>query len=213
MIADPDASDPLAHLRERFLIPDGIIYMNGNSLGPLTRDAEQRMRKVVSEEWGRELIRGWNSAGWYELPWRVGDKIGRLIGAAPGETVVCDSTSINLFKAVAAAFALQEGRSTIVSEAGNFPTDLYMLDGLQRFVGDQCNIDVRARDDVASAIDADTAVVVLTHVHYVSAAIFPMEEISAQAHAAGALVVWDLSHSTGAVRTNLTDAAADFAVG
>jgi kynureninase len=213
VIADPDASDPLAHLRERFLIPDGIVYMNGNSLGPLTRDAERRMRKVVSEEWGRELIRGWNSAGWYELPWRVGDKIGRLIGAAPGETVVCDSTSINLFKTVAAAFALQEGRSTIVSEAGNFPTDLYMLEGLQRIVGDQCNIDIRARDDVPSAINADTAVVVLTHVHYVSGAIFPMEEISAQAHAAGALVVWDLSHSTGAVRTNLTDAAADFAVG
>jgi kynureninase len=213
VIADPDASDPLALLRERFLIPDGIIYMNGNSLGPLTRDAEQRMHTVVSEEWGRELIRGWNSAGWYELPWRVGDKIGRLIGAAPGETVVCDSTSINLFKAVAAAFAMQKGRSTIVSEAGNFPTDLYMLDGLQRFVGDKCNIDVRARDDVTSAIVSNTAVVVLTHVHYVSAAIFSMKEITAQAHAAGALVVWDLSHSTGAVRTNLTEAAADFAVG
>ena len=213
MIADPDASDPLAQFRERFLIPDGITYMNGNSLGPLTRDAQRRMNNVVNDEWGKELIRGWNSAGWYEIPWRVGDKIGRLIGAAPGETVVCDSTSINLFKAAAAAFALREGRSKIVTETGNFPTDLYMLDGLRRIVGNKCTVDIRARDDIVSAIDADTAVVVLTHVHYVSAEIFPMAEITAQAHAAGALTVWDLSHSTGAVRTELGDADADFAVG
>jgi len=210
---DFEAGDPIAAFRERFLITDGIIYMNGNSLGPLTRDARQRMDEVVNDEWGTELIRGWNSAGWYELPWRLGDKIGRLIGAAPGETVVCDSTSVNIFKAVAAAFALQAGRTTIVSEAGNFPTDLYMLDGLRRLIGDDCVIDVRPRADVACVIDAQTAVVVLTHVHYVSGALFPMAEITAQAHAAGALVVWDLSHSVGAVRIGLNDATADFAVG
>jgi len=213
MVMDLDAGDALAAFRERFLIPDGIIYMNGNSLGPLTHDAQQRMNRVVNEEWGKELIRGWNSAGWYELPWRLGDKIGQLTGAAPGQTVVCDSTSVNLFKAVAAAFAIQEGRSTIVTEAGNFPTDLYVLDGLRRFMGDDCTVDIRPRAEVIEAIDSDTAVVVLTHVHYVSAAVFPMAEITARAHAAGALVVWDLSHSAGAVHTSLDDDGADFAVG
>lgn len=213
MAAALDASDPLAVFRDRFLIPDGIIYMNGNSLGPLTRDAKARMDSVVGYEWGNELIRGWNSAGWYELPWRLGDKIGQLVGAKPRQTLVCDSTSVNLFKAVAAAFAMQEGRSKIVTEAGNFPTDLYMLDGFGRFVGEKCSVDIRSREEVVDAIDADTAVVVLTHVHYVSAAVFPMLEITAQAHAVGALVVWDLSHSVGVVATQLDEVAADFAVG
>jgi len=213
MVVDLDASDPLAAFRDRFLIPDGVIYMNGNSLGPLSRDAKERMDEVVNNEWGNELIRGWNSAGWYELPWRLGDKIGRLIGAASGETVVCDSTSVNLFKAVAAAFAMRPGRNKIVTEAGNFPTDLYILDGLRRFVGEDCVVDIRPREEVADAIDSETAVVVLTHVHYVSGALFPMADITAKAHAAGALAVWDLSHSVGAVQTRLNDADADFAVG
>lgn len=213
MVVDLDASDPLAAFRDRFLIPDGVIYMNGNSLGPLSRDAKERMDYVVSNEWGNELIRGWNSAGWYELPWRLGDKIGRLIGAASGETVVCDSTSVNLFKAVAAAFSMRPGRNKIVTEAGNFPTDLYILDGLRGFVGEDCVVDIRPREEVADAIDSETAVVVLTHVHYVSGALFPMADITAKAHAAGALAVWDLSHSVGAVQTRLNDANADFAVG
>ena len=213
MVVDLDASDPLAAFRDRFLIPEGVIYMNGNSLGPLSRDAKERMDEVVNNEWGNELIRGWNSAGWYELPWRLGDKIGRLIGAASGETVVCDSTSVNLFKAVAAAFAMRPGRNKIVTEAGNFPTDLYILDGLRRFVGEDCVVDIRPREEVADAIDSETAVVVLTHVHYVSGALFPMADITAKAHAAGALAVWDLSHSVGAVKTRLNDADADFAVG
>ncbi len=212
-VTNPDAGDPLAVFRDRFLIPGDIIYMNGNSLGPLTRDAKDRMDKVVRHEWGTELIRGWNSAGWYELPWRLGDKIGRLVGAEPGETVVCDSTSINLFKAAAAAFALRPGRKKIVTEAGNFPTDLYMLDGLRRFLGDDCEVDIRPRDKVIDAIDADTAVVVLTHVHYVSSAVFPMANITARAQDAGALMVWDLSHSTGAIQVRLNDANVDFAVG
>ncbi len=213
MVVDLDASDPLAAFRDRFLIPDGVIYMNGNSLGPLSRDAKERMDYVVSNEWGNELIRGWNSAGWYELPWRLGDKIGRLIGAASGETVVCDSTSVNLFKAVAAAFSMHPGRNKIVTEAGNFPTDLYILDGLRGFVGEDCVVDIRPREEVADAIDSETAVVVLTHVHYVSGALFPMADITAKAHAAGALAVWDLSHSVGAVQTRLNDADVDFAVG
>ncbi len=213
MAADADASDPLAAFRDRFLIPDGVIYMNGNSLGPLTRDAKARMDKVIGEEWGTELIRAWNSAGWYELPWRLGDKIGCLIGAASGQTVVCDNTSVNLFKAAAAAFALRPERKKIVTEAGNFPTDLYMLDGLRRFLGDECEVEIRPRAEVLDAIDADTAVVVLTHVHYVSSAIFPMADITAGTQEAGALMLWDLSHSTGAVPVRLDDAVADFAVG
>jgi len=212
-VPDADASDPLAAFRDRFLIPDGVIYMNGNSLGPLTRDAKARMDKVIGEEWGTELIRAWNSAGWYELPWRLGDKIGCLIGAASGQTVVCDNTSGNLFKAAAAAFALRPERKKIVTEAGNFPTDLYMLDGLRRFLGDECEVDIRPRAEVLDAIDADTAVVVLTHVHYVSSAIFPMADITAGTQEAGALMLWDLSHSTGAVPVRLDDAVADFAVG
>ena len=212
-VMNPDAGDPLAPFRDRFLIPDGIIYMNGNSLGPLTRDARDRMDKVVGDEWGTELILGWNSAGWYELPWRLGDKIGRLVGAEPGETVVCDSTSVNLFKAAAAAFTLRPGRKKIVTEAGNFPTDVYMLDGLRCFLGDECEVDIRPRDKVIDAIDADTAVVVLTHVHYVSSAVFPMTDVTARAHDAGALMVWDLSHSTGAVQVQLNYANVDFAVG
>jgi len=212
-VPDADASDPLAAFRDRFLIPDGVIYMNGNSLGPLTRDAKARMDKVIGEEWGTELIRAWNSAGWYELPWRLGDKIGCLIGAASGQTVVCDNTSVNLFKAAAAAFALRPERKKIVTEAGNFPTDLYMLDGLRRFLGDECEVDIRPRAEVLDAIDADTAVVVLTHVHYVSSAIFPMADITAATQEAGALMLWDLSHSTGAVPVRLDDAVADFAVG
>ena len=189
-LEERDAADVLAAFRERFLIPDGLIYMNGNSLGPLTRDARERMSRAVDHEWGTELIRGWNSAGWYDIPWRLGDKIGRLVGAGPGETVVGDSTSVNLFKAAAAAVSLRPGRKKIVTEAGNFPTDLYVLDGLSRIRGD-LEIDIRPRAEILAAIDADTAAVVLTQVHYVSAEVFPMAEVTAAAHDAGALSVWD----------------------
>ena len=208
-----DAADVLADFRHRFLLPDGLIYMNGNSLGPLTQDASDRMAAAVGEEWGTQLIRGWNSAGWYDIPVRLGDKIGRLIGASPGESVVGDSTSINLFKATTAALSLRPGRTKIVSEAGNFPTDLYVLDGISRFSEGRLTIDVRPRAEILAAIDDDTAAVVLTHVHYVSGEVFPMTEITAAAHAAGALTVWDLSHSVGAIPLDLNGANADFAVG
>jgi len=208
-----DENDPLARFRGRFLIPDGIIYMNGNSLGPLSRDAGASLDRVVREEWGNELIRGWNSAGWYELPWRVGDKIGALIGAAPGETVIADSTSVNLFKAVSAALMLRPDRNKIVTEAGNFPSDLYILDGVRRFSDKDYAVDINRRESVVDAIDESTAVVVLTHVHYLSGEIFPMAEITARAHEVGALMIWDLSHSVGAVNVDLNSARADFAVG
>ena len=208
-----DADDVLANCRQRFRLPDGLVYMNGNSLGPLTQDASDRMTAAVIEEWGSQLIRGWNAAGWYDIPLRLGDKIGRLIGAGPGETVVCDSTSINLFKAVTAACSLRPGRTKIVSEAGNFPTDLYVLDGLSRFSDGKLTIDVRPRDEVMDAIDHDTAAVVLTHVHYVTSEVFPMADVTAAVQAAGALTVWDLSHSVGAIQVDLNGANADFAVG
>ena len=212
-LAERDAADVLAAFRGRFLIPDGLIYMNGNSLGPLTHEARERITRAVDHEWGTELIRGWNSAGWYDIPWRLGDKIGRLVGARPGETVVGDSTSVNLFKAAAAACSLRPDRTRIVTEAGNFPTDLYVLDGLKRIAGGGLRIDIRPRSEILTAIDSDTAAVVLTHVHYVSAEAFPMREVTAAAHDAGALAVWDLSHSVGAVPTSLNAAGADFAVG
>lgn len=213
LLSGMDSNDPLASFRERFVIPENLVYMNGNSLGPLTISARERMAAAVTDEWGSQLIRGWNKAGWYDIPWRLGDKIGRLIGAQQGETVVCDSTSVNLFKAVAAACGLRPERRKIVSEAGNFPTDLYVLDGFKRFAGNAFEVDIRSRDEVVDAIDAETAVVVLTHVHYVSGEIFPMTEVSRVAHEAGALVVWDLSHSAGAVATDLNASEADFAVG
>ncbi|MGI9263033.1 MAG: kynureninase [Woeseiaceae bacterium] len=213
MLSRMDSNDPLAPFREHFVIPDNLVYMNGNSLGPLTVSAQERMATAVADEWGNQLIRGWNKAGWYDIPWRLGDKIGKLIGAGQGETVVCDSTSVNLFKAVSAACGLRPERTKIVSEAGNFPTDLYVLDGFKRFAGDAYDVDIRPREEVADAIDAETAVVVLTHVHYISGEIFPMTEVTRLAHAAGALVVWDLSHSAGAVATDLNASEADFAVG
>ncbi len=208
-----DDADPLAAMRERFLLPSDIVYMNGNSLGPLCRDTQTRISRVIDTEWGQELIRGWNTAGWYDMAVRIGDKIGRLIGAEPGQTVVSDSTSVNLFKVVAAAVALRPERSKIVTEAGNFPTDLYVLDGLSRYVGQDCKVDICRRNDVFNAIDEQTAVVVLTHVHYMSGAIFPMAEINLRAREVGALVVWDLSHSAAAVATELDATGADFAVG
>jgi len=210
-----DASDPLKDFKDRFCLPDGLVYMNGNSLGPLSVDAKARMVQAVSEEWGEQLIKGWNTAGWYDIPGRIGDKIAQIIGANPGETVLCDSTSVNLFKAVSAALSLNSNskRTKILSEAGNFPTDLYILNGIRQFARGDYQVEIVDRDAVMAAIDAQTAVVVLTHVHYVSGAIFPMEEITRKAHEIGALVVWDLSHSVGAIETNLNAAKADFAVG
>lgn len=208
-----DRKDPLHSIKNRFLIPEGTLYMNGNSLGPLSIDAKSRMEKTISDEWGNELIKGWNTAGWYDMPKRIGDKIGSLVGARPGETLLCDSTSVNLFKAVSAALSLQTDRRKIISEKGNFPTDLYILDGIGRFIKGDYDLEILDRSRILNAIDEETAVVVLTHVHYVSGEIFPMEEINRRAHEKGALVVWDLSHSVGAIKTDLNGSRADFAVG
>ena len=208
-----DARDPLAGLRESFRLPDGVIYLDGNSLGALPAATPARLAALIEEEWGRDLIRRWNQHGWIELPRRIGDKIARLVGAAPGEVVVADSTSVNLFKLLAAALALNPQRRVILSERENFPTDLYMAEGLAGLLGRGHAVQLVAADAIAGALDGDTAVLMLTHVNYRSGAMHDMTALTAAAQCAGALSLWDLSHSVGAVPVDLGAARADFAVG
>jgi kynureninase len=208
-----DAADPLARFRAAFALPEGLIYLDGNSLGPPPLAAHDRLAQTSRAEWGEGLVRSWNTAGWIEAPRRVGAKIARLIGADPSEVTVADSTSVNLFKLAAGALSLRPGRRTILSEAGNFPTDLYALQGLSALLGDRAMLKTVAPEDLAGAIDEDTAVVVLTHIHYKSARRWDMAAITAAAHAKGALMLWDLCHSAGAVAVDLNGAAADLAVG
>jgi kynureninase len=210
-----DARDPLRHLRDLFTLPQAVIYLDGNSLGPLPKSAPERIARAVQQEWGEGLIRSWNTAGWFELPQRLGDKIATLVGARPGEVVATDSTSINLFKVLSATLSIAQAdaqsRRTIVSERSNFPTDLYIAEALCKERGMTLRL-VEAQDLVA-AVDADTAVLMLTHVNYRTGAMHDMRAVTAAAHAAGALVVWDLAHSAGAVEVDLHAADADFAIG
>jgi kynureninase len=208
-----DTADPLAAYRTRFDIPEGIIYLDGNSLGVLPDGVADRLAHVVTDEWRTGLVKSWNDAGWVDLPLTVGAKIAALIGAGPNDVVMTDSTSINLFKTAAAACKLNPGRLEILSEPGNFPTDLYMMQGLTKFLGDDYTLTTAPRDAIKGAITNKTAVLVLTHVHYVSADMYDMKAITKAAHDKGALVVWDLSHSAGAVPVDLTASDADFAVG
>jgi kynureninase len=190
-----------------------VIYLDGNSLGPLPKGAAARVAQVVTEEWGDGLIRSWNSAGWMALPRRIGDKIGRLIGAHPGEVIVADSTSINLFKVLAGALKLNPTRRVIASERDNFPTDLYMAQGLIELLGGKHELRLVDADEITDAIDADTAVVMLTHVNYRTGRMHDMAAITQQAHQHGALVIWDLAHSAGAVPVDLNSVQADLAIG
>ncbi|MCM8731849.1 kynureninase [Hephaestia sp. GCM10023244] len=206
-----DAADPLRRFRDRFLLPDGMLYLDGNSLGPLPRATPAVLDDLVRRQWGERLIRSWNE-GWIEAPRRVGAKIARLIGARPGEVIVADSTSANLFKLLVAALRHDPARSTIVSETGNFHTDLHIAEGAVGCVPG-ARLNAVPRDALADALGDDTAVLLLTHVHYKTADRFDMAAWSARAHDAGALVLWDLSHSTGAVAIDLAGAGADLAVG
>ncbi len=208
-----DRADPLAPLRERFALPEGVVYLDGNSLGPLPRVAAERVRRVVEEEWGRDLIRSWNLHGWIDLPARVGDKIARLVGAEPGEVVTADSTSLDLFKLAAAALELRPGRRTIVSERDNFPTDLYVLEGLARLLDRGHELRTVPRDEVLASLDDDVALVVLTQVDYRSGALWDLAVATRAIHDRGALVLWDLAHSAGALPVDLAGAGADLAVG
>jgi kynureninase len=212
-LAALDHADTLAPLRDRFALPEGVIYLDGNSLGALPRATVGRVQAVVTEEWGTELIRSWNTRGWFEAPMRVGGKIARLIGAKPHEVIVADSTSINLYKAIVAALQLRPDRRTIVSEAGNFPTDLYMIESAIATMVRGHRLQLVDRDSIEGALDDDVALVLLTHVHYKTADVYDMRHVTAATHACGALTCWDLSHSVGAMPLALNDAGADFAVG
>ncbi|WFL78870.1 kynureninase [Altererythrobacter arenosus] len=206
-----DAADPLSGYRDRFDLPDGVIYLDGNSLGALPRATSARMQQVIREEWGEGLIRSWNDADWISAARRVGGKIAPLIGAGPREVVACDSTSVNLFKLIAAALDMRSGRKVILSEPGNFPTDLYMIAGLER--QGLAERRLAERDKLIGALDDDVALLLLTQVHYKSGAMHDMAGLTSAAHGAGALVLWDLSHSGGAMPVDLNACHADFAVG
>jgi kynureninase len=208
-----DRADPLTPARAEFELPENIIYLDGNSLGALPKRTPARLAEVARAEWGQDLIKSWTAHDWIDLPARVGDKIARLIGAAPGEVIVADSTSINLFKVLSAALHLNPGRRVILSERDNFPTDLYMAQGLIAQLGGKHELKLVSGEEIAGAISGDTAVVMLTHVNYRTGAMFDMKAITQAAHKAGALMLWDLAHSAGAVPVDLTAANADFAVG
>jgi kynureninase len=212
---DLDAQDPLRSLRELFTLPEGVIYLDGNSLGPLPKAAPDRIARAVREEWGEGLIRSWNTAGWFELPRRLGDQLASLIGANPGEVVCTDSTSINLFKVLSAALSMAAAdapaRKVVISERSNFPTDNYIAEALCRERG--FTLRLLDAEQILDALDARTAVLMLTHVNYRTGAMHDMRALTEAAHAAGALAVWDLAHSAGAVEVDLHAANADFAVG
>ncbi len=208
-----DRRDPLAAQRDKFQLEKGLIYLDGNSLGAMPKQAASRALEVVREEWGRGLITSWNKAGWFELPNVLGDKIGSLIGAVSGETVMTDSTSINLHKVLYAALGLVPKRSVILMQGSNFPTDNYIAQGLARQLGDRYQIRFAEHDDILDAIDEDIAAVCLTQVHYKTGRVLDMKSITAKAQANGAIAIWDLCHSAGALEVRLNDCNADFAVG
>jgi kynureninase len=216
-----DQRDPLASHRVGFALPDNVVYLDGNSLGALPHAAAAAVTRVVAHEWGEGLIRSWNGARWVDLPRRVGAKIARLIGADARSVICTDSTSINVFKVLACALRLAANRpqvstrprNVILTERTNFPTDVYMAQGLSHLLGDRHEIRLVEFDDVEAALDESVAVLMLTHVNYRSGAIHDMAALTKRAHGLGAFVIWDLAHSAGAVPVALDAAEADFAVG
>ncbi len=213
LLAQRDADEPLARFRERFALPDGVVYLDGNSLGALPTSTTSRIHEVLQVEWGERLIRSWLQSGWMEMPSRVGDKIARLIGAGPGEVVVADSTSINVFKTLSAALALRPDRRVILSTPDNFPTDLYMAQGLIQQLGGRHELRLVDGEEIGSHLNEDVAVMTLTHVNYKTGRMYDMPGLTRLAHEHGALTMWDLAHSAGAVPVDLNAANADFAVG
>ena len=202
-----------ARTRAFFHLPEGVIYLDGNSLGPLPIAARERVARMLDREWGDELIRGWNTAGWYVQPRRIGDRIARLIGAAPGTVVMGDTLSIKVHQALSAALDLASGRRVVLSDSGNFPSDLYVAQGLLASLGRGLELRVVAPDAVAEAIDETVAVTLLTDVDYRTGRRHDMRRLTARAHGVGALAIWDLAHSAGAMEVDLAGADVDFAVG
>ena len=210
-----DAADPLRELRNLFSIPEGVIYLDGNSLGVMPKTAAARAAQVVTQEWGQGLIRSWNTAGWFSLPQRLGNRIAPLIGADADEVVATDSTSINLFKVLSAALSITRQdapeRTVVVSERSNFPTDLYIAEALCKERG--FTLKLVEPEEIAASLTAEVAVLMLTHVNYRTGAMHDMTTVTTAAHAAGALMLWDLAHSAGAVPVTLKSSNADFSVG
>ncbi len=209
---DKDMTD-FAKTRAAFDLPEGMIYLDGNSLGPLPRAAKARVARTLEAEWGEMLITGWNKAGWMAQPARLGDRIGRLIGAPEGTVVLGDTLSIKVYQALASALPLREERKVILSDTGNFPTDLYMAEGLARSLGQGHVVKTVAPEEVESHIDDNVAVLMLTEVDYRTGRRHDMAALTARAHAVGALTIWDLAHSAGAFPVDVTGGGADFAVG
>ncbi|MDH3716471.1 MAG: kynureninase [Gammaproteobacteria bacterium] len=211
-LAERDAGDALAPVRERFFIPPATIYLDGNSLGPMPRAVPAHVRNVIENQWGEDLITSWNRHDWVNMPKRLGEKLAPLLGAAPGQVAVADSTSVNLFKVLSAALAVRGQRSVVLSEAGNFPTDLYVAQGL--VASCDCTLKLAATsDEVVAALDEDTAVLMLTQVDFRSGELHDIARVSEAAHEAGALVIWDLAHSAGAVPLQLDAWQVDLAIG
>ncbi len=207
-----DQEDPLAPFRDEFFLPDGIIYLNGNSLGAMPHKAVQRARQVVEKEWGVGLIGSMNTASWYQLPMTLGRKIAPLVGAKPHEVVLTDSTGIDLYKVLAAALQNQPERRVIIMEGSNFPTNNYMVQGLLAQLGDDYTIRFAEADEIMGAIDDDVAAACITHVHYKTGNILDMAAITECAHSVGAAAIWDLCHSAGAMPVDLNACQVDFAV-
>jgi kynureninase len=199
--------------KDLFALPEGVIYLDGNSLGPLPKAAAARADAVIREEWGRELIRAWNTADWMALPARLGDRIGSLIGAPAGSVSTGDTLSIKVYQALASALKLRPERRVILSDSGNFPTDLYMAEGLIATIGKDYSLRTPEPEEVLDHITEDVAAVMITHVDYRSGRMHDMEAITRAAHAAGAVMIWDLAHSAGAVPVEIADTQAEFAVG
>lgn len=208
-----DRADPLAAKRDAFVIPEGLIYLDGNSLGVLPCNVAARVAEVVEQQWGKDLITSWNTHGWFHLPQKVGDRIARLIGAPKSSVVAGDTISVNLFKLIAGAARLNPGRRVILSDSGNFPSDLYVAQGFRDLVADGYELRVVAPEQVMDAIDETIAFTMLTEVDYRTARLHDMKAVTAKAHSVGALTIWDLAHSAGAVATDLAGTDADLAVG
>lgn len=209
-----DAADGLRTMRERFILPEGLVYLDGNSLGVASKAAFTELQAAATEEWGQDLIRSWNTAGWFDMPLTLGDRVGRLVGAAAGQTAVCDTTSINIYKALHAAMALRPDRKVIVAEAGSFPTDIYMAEGVvSTRPGASLRLEGVDAPEIEDLIDGAVAVVLVNHVNYKSGELRDMAALTQKAHEHGALVIWDLCHTAGALPVDLDGAKADFAVG
>ena len=209
-----DEGDPLSNLRESFWIPEGVVYLNGNSLGPLQNKVKQRLKEVIDLEWGEDLITSWNKHGWMDLPEKVGEKIAPIIGASRGQVICCDSISINLFKLLASAMQLRPSRTKILSQLDNFPTDLYVAAGLGQILGkSKCTLELRSPKDLVAAMNEEVAVLMLSHVNFRDGSVHDVADLTRIAHEKDILVLWDLAHSAGVLSITVDEWDVDFAVG